>query len=81
MKTTLRVFAYVRRYPWMAAGMLACAVLTTLMVVVFPKVTQLIIDDVRAGRGDRLTWLVLAAAASFFGGGGGGADASAVVIF
>ena len=66
MKTTLRVFAYVRRYPWMAAGMLACAVLATLMIVVFPKVTQLIIDDVRAGRGDRLTWLVLAAAASFF---------------
>ena len=66
MKTTLRVFAYVRRYPWMASGMLACAVLTTLMVVVFPKVTQIIIDDVRAGRGDRLTWLVLTAAASFF---------------
>ena len=36
MKTTLRVFAYVRRYPWMASGMLACAVLTTLMVVVSP---------------------------------------------
>ena len=66
MKTTLRVFAYVRRYPWMAAGTLACAVFTTLMVVVFPKVTQVIIDDVRAGRGDRLVWLVLVAAASFF---------------
>ncbi len=66
MKTTLRVFAYVRRYPWMAAGTLACAVFTTLMVVVFPKVTQVIIDDVRAGRGDRLTWLVLVAAGSFF---------------
>ncbi len=49
MKTILRVFAYVRRYPWMARGTLACAVVTTLMVTVFPKVTQLVIDDVRAG--------------------------------
>ena len=36
------------------------------MVVVFPKATQLVIDDVRTGRGDRLPWLVLIAAASFF---------------
>jgi ABC-type multidrug transport system fused ATPase/permease subunit len=66
MGTTLRVFAYVRRYPAMAAGMLACAIVGTLLVVVFPKVTQFVIDDVRAGRGDRLFWLSLVAAASFF---------------
>jgi ABC-type multidrug transport system fused ATPase/permease subunit len=66
MKTVFRVFAYVRRYPGMASAMMACAVLGTLMVVVFPKVTQVIIDDVRHGRGDRLWPLVLAAAASFF---------------
>ena len=66
MKTVFRVFAYVRRYPWMATAMMACAILGTLMVVVFPKVTQVIIDDVRHGRGDRLWPLVLAAAASFF---------------
>jgi ABC-type multidrug transport system fused ATPase/permease subunit len=66
MKTIFRVFAYVRRYPWMATGMMACAVLGTLMVVVFPKATQLLIDDVKAGRGDRLVWLVVAAAGSFF---------------
>jgi ABC-type multidrug transport system fused ATPase/permease subunit len=66
MKTIFRVFGYVRRYPWMAAAMMACAVLGTLMVVVFPKVTQLIIDDVRHGRGDRLVPLVLVAAAAFF---------------
>jgi len=65
MKTVLRVFAYVRRYPWMAAGMLGCAVLGTLMVVVFPKVTQVIIDDVGHGRGDRLVPLVFAAAGAF----------------
>ena len=46
MRTVVRVFAYVRRYPAMAAGMMACAILGTLMVVVFPKVTQSIIDDV-----------------------------------
>jgi ATP-binding cassette subfamily B protein len=65
MRTVLRVFAYVRRYPAMAAGMMACAIVGTLLVVVFPKVTQVIIDDVRSGRGDRLLWLSLAAAASF----------------
>ena len=65
MKTIFRVLAYVRRYPWMAAGVLACAVLGTLTVIVFPKVTQMIIDDVRHGRGDRLLPLVLAAAGAF----------------
>ena len=65
MRTTLRVFTYVRRYPGMAAGMMACAILGTLLVVVFPKVTQFIIDDVRVGRGDRLVSLALIAAASF----------------
>lgn len=66
MRTTLRVFTYVRRYPAMATGMMACAILGTLLVVVFPKVTQFIIDDVRAGRGDRLVWLACVAAVSFF---------------
>ena len=48
------------------SGTLACAIVTTLMVTVFPKATQLLIDDVRAGRSDRLATLVLAAAAAFF---------------
>ena len=65
MKTTLRVFAYVRRYPWMAVSTLLCAIVATLTVTVFPKVTQLVLDDVRAGRGDRLWWLVLVAAGAF----------------
>ena len=66
MKTIFRVIAYVRRYPWMAAGTLTCAIASTLLVVVFPKVTQLLIDDVRSGRGDRLTILTLVAAGAFF---------------
>jgi ABC-type multidrug transport system fused ATPase/permease subunit len=66
MKTVLRVFAYVRRYPAMALGMMACAIVGTLLVVVFPKVTQIIIDDIRIGRGDRIGWLAFLAAGSFF---------------
>ncbi len=66
MRTVARVFAYLRRYPGMASGMLACAVASTLMVIVFPKVTQLVVDDIRQGRGDRLWWLVGAGAVAFF---------------
>ena len=66
MKTTLRVFSYLRRYPWMAVSTLACAVLTTLLVAVFPKVTQLVIDDVRAGRHGQLLTYSLVALAAFF---------------
>ena len=46
MKTVWRVFAYLKRYPWMAAGTLSCAILTTLMVIVFPSATKWIINDV-----------------------------------
>ncbi|MFZ0709351.1 MAG: ABC transporter ATP-binding protein [Terrimicrobiaceae bacterium] len=46
MRVFFRVFRYVHRYPAMAIGMLACAVCGTLMVVVFPAVTQMIVDDV-----------------------------------
>ena len=63
MNTVPRVFAYLRRYPWMALGTLGCAILSTLMVVVFPAVTKLVIDEVLTQhRADRLTPLVLIAA-------------------
>jgi len=48
MKTVPRVFAYLRRYPWMAAGTLSCAILSTLMVAVFPAVTRRVIFDLRS---------------------------------
>jgi hypothetical protein len=35
MNTVPSVFAYLRRYPWLAAGTLGCAVLGTAMVVLF----------------------------------------------
>ena len=66
MKIIVRVFAYVRRYPWMAAGTLGCAVLTTLMLMVFPKVTQLVIDEVRAGRREHILGYAVFALGAFF---------------
>jgi ABC-type multidrug transport system fused ATPase/permease subunit len=46
MKPIRRVFAYFRRYPLLALGMLACAILKTLMVIVFPWVTKNVVDIV-----------------------------------
>jgi ATP-binding cassette subfamily B protein len=66
MNTVPRVFVYLRRYPWMAAATLACAILSTLMVIVFPAVTKRIIDEVLyQHRAERLTPLVLIAALAF----------------
>ena len=66
MTTVWRVFAYLKRYPWLAAGTLACAIVGTLMVIVFPSVTKWIIDDVvRANRPDKLLPLILLAAVAF----------------
>src|SRR6476469_3180434 len=66
MKTVWRVFAYLKRYPGLAAGTLACAIMGTLMVIVFPSVTKWIIEDVvRAKRPDKLLPLVLLAAVAF----------------
>ena len=49
MRTILRVFQYIRRYPWLAAGTVGFAVLATLMVIVFPTVTQRVIDEAIRG--------------------------------
>src|SRR6266542_257543 len=66
MKTVWRVFAYLRRYPWMAAGTLTCAILSTVMVIVFPTVTKWIINDVvRGNHPEKLLPLILLAALAF----------------
>jgi ABC-type multidrug transport system fused ATPase/permease subunit len=66
MKTVWRVFTYLKRYPWLAAGTLSCAILTTLMVIVFPSATKWIINDVvRAHRPDKLLPLIALAAVAF----------------
>src|SRR4030081_3669981 len=66
MNTVPRVFAYLRRYPWMAVGTLGCAILSTLMFIVFPAVTKRVIDEVLIQHHpERLTPLVLIAALAF----------------
>src|SRR5947209_8474968 len=66
MKTVWRVFAYLKRYPWLAAGTLGCAIIGTLMVIIFPAVTKRIIDDVvRLHHPEKLAPLILLATAAF----------------
>ncbi len=65
MSVFLRVFPYVRRYPLLAFATLGCAILSTLMVVIFPAVTQRIVDDVIRGNRPELLLPLLAAG---FGG-------------
>jgi ABC-type multidrug transport system fused ATPase/permease subunit len=66
MKTVWRVFAYLKRYPWLAAGTLGCAIAGTLMVIVFPAVTRRIIDDVvRLHHPEKLLPLIALAAVAF----------------
>src|SRR5512132_2070077 len=66
MKTVWRVFSYLQRNPLIAAGTLTCAVLSTLMVIVFPAAAKWIIDDVvRANRPDKLLPLIMLAAGAF----------------
>jgi ATP-binding cassette subfamily B protein len=67
MRTILRVFRYTRRYPWLAASTIGFAVLATLMVIVFPTVTQRVIDDaIRGNRPELILPLVALAIAAFF---------------
>jgi ATP-binding cassette, subfamily B, bacterial len=66
MSPLLRVFSYVRRYPGFAVGTLACAVVSTLAGMAYPKLTIWIIDHILA-RGDvpTLGWMVLGVAGAF----------------
>src|SRR5258708_24919916 len=62
-----RIFVYTRRYPWFAVGTMACAVATTLASLAFPKLTQVVIDDVIAkGRSDLLPLIAGAVLTAFF---------------
>jgi ABC-type multidrug transport system fused ATPase/permease subunit len=67
MKQLWRVFQYCRSYPGYALGTLTCAILSTLCTLVFPKLTGLIIDDLRLN-GDlgRLAWMTGGLFAAFF---------------
>src|SRR5258708_40217666 len=62
-----RIFVYTRRYPWFAVGTMACAIATTLASLAFPKLTQVVIDDVIGkGRSDKLPLIAGAVLAAFF---------------
>ncbi len=66
MTIVWRVFAYLKRYPWLGLATLSCAIVGTLMVIVFPAVAKQIIDQVvREHRPDRLMPLVAVAAIAF----------------
>ncbi len=68
MKTIVRVFPWLRRYPGMALAQLGCAVIGTLLVLVPPNAIKTIVDDViRGGQPDKLVPWVLMAAAAWFG--------------
>lgn len=68
MSTTLRVFNYTKRYPWLSIAQLVCAILSTLLVIVFPQITRVIIDDVIEGGQHQLLWpLVGVALLAFLG--------------
>ena len=68
MKTVLRVFPWLRRYPGMAFLQLACAICGTLMVLVPPNAIKTIVDDViRGGQAEKLVPWVLLAALAWFG--------------
>lgn len=67
MRILFRVFGYTVRYPWMAAATLLCAVGGTLMVIVFPAITQQVVDGVlRDHHPERLIPLIMTGLAAFF---------------
>jgi ABC-type multidrug transport system fused ATPase/permease subunit len=62
-----RIFTYVRRYPWFAVGTMACAIISTLASLAFPKLTQVVIDDVIGkGKSEWLPWVTGAVLAAIF---------------
>src|SRR5687767_2427003 len=62
-----RVWVYLRPYPGMAFGTIACALLSLLFSFVYPKLTQYVIDDViLAGKGGLLIPVVAGLFAAFF---------------
>ena len=66
MRSILRVLRYIKRYPLMAAGTVGFAALGTLMVIVFPTVTERVIDDaIRGNKPELIMPLILLAIGAF----------------
>lgn len=67
MRTVLRVISYLKRYPALASAQLACAILMTVMIIVFPTVTKIVTGEVIPQQQfDRLLPLSLLALGAFF---------------
>ena len=67
MSTVFRVVTYLKRYPVLAISQLTCAVLMTVLVIVFPEVTKEVTGEVIPQRDfDRLLPLALIALGTFF---------------
>jgi ABC-type multidrug transport system fused ATPase/permease subunit len=66
MRSIFRVLRYIKRYPLMAAGTVGFAVLGTLMVIVFPSVTERVIDDaIRGNKPELILPLIFLAIGAF----------------
>jgi ATP-binding cassette subfamily B protein len=68
VKPVWRVFVYLKRYPMLAIATLACAIVSTMMVIVSPAATKYILDDVIIGHRPQhlLPLLILVAVALLF---------------
>ncbi|MEC8660051.1 MAG: ABC transporter ATP-binding protein [Verrucomicrobiota bacterium] len=68
MKTIFRVFSYLKRYPKLGSLQLVCAVVGTLLAIVFPNVARLVLDEaVPKQRADLLFQYTLLACLAYFG--------------
>jgi len=68
MNSVLRVFSYLRRYPSLATAQFFCATLMAVSVIFFPKISQIVIDEIipnSTRHGELLFWTLLATASYF----------------
>ncbi|MDF1753305.1 MAG: ABC transporter ATP-binding protein [Verrucomicrobiales bacterium] len=66
MKTVFRVFSYLQRYPTLAIAQLSCAILMTVLVIVFPEIVKRVTGDVIPNKKlDQLLPYTLVAAFAF----------------
>ncbi len=66
MNTIVRVFAYLKKYPVLALSQLSCAILMTVLVIVFPEIVKRVTGDVIPNRKlEQLLPFTLIAAAAF----------------
>ena len=68
MPVALRIAGYLRKYPGFAIGTLLAALISTLLGLIYPRLTGYLIDEIIAkGLSDRLPWLIGLLALVFLG--------------